>query len=137
MLAGHGRKDPDRAKIEQIHRAAQSATALTRQLLAFSRKQVLHPQVVDVNTLIGHAVQMLSRILGDNILLEMTLAPHLCTVKVDPMQLEQVLVNLAANARDAMPYGGTLLFSTENAVLMRAMRASTQTFSRAAMPCWR
>lgn len=117
LLASRRPHDPDRAKLEQIQQAATHAATLTQQLLAFSRQQILHPQRLDLNALVTRGVKMLGRILGEDILLEMRLAPTLGAVTVDPVQLEQVLLNLAANARDAMPQGGTLCFSTDTVVL--------------------
>ena len=90
---------------------------LTRQLLAFSRKQVLQPAVLNVNTVVANMERMLGRLIGDNILLEFAPAPDLGSVKVDAGQLEQVVVNLVVNARDAMPEGGTLIVSTRNVTL--------------------
>jgi hypothetical protein len=114
LLAGRSPDDPEHAKVAQIQRAAEHATTLTRQLLAFSRKQVLPPEILDMNALISREGKMLNRLLGEDVLLEMSLAPTLGAVKVDPMQIEQVLLNLAANARDAMPRGGKLIISTDN-----------------------
>jgi two-component system cell cycle sensor histidine kinase/response regulator CckA len=117
LLADCHLNDPERAKIEHIQQAAEHATTLTRHLLAFSRKQVLHPQWLDINTLISKTAKILGRLLGEDILLQMSLAPTLDLVHVDPVQIEQVLLNLAANARDAMPRGGSLIFSTDTVEL--------------------
>ncbi len=100
--------------LDEVLRAAQRAASLTRQLLAFSRRQVLQPQLVDLNLLIDEVSKMLGRIIGEQVELRASLAPDLGTVHVDPGQIEQVLVNLAVNARDAMPEGGTLSIETEN-----------------------
>src|SRR3989442_1756808 len=105
---------PDREDIEQIRKAAVGASALTRQLLAFSRQQVLEPRVLDVNTVVASTEKMLTRLLGEDISLTASLAPALGAVKVDPGQLEQIIMNLAVNARDAMPRGGRLSIETGN-----------------------
>jgi|CXWL01.1.fsa_nt_gi PAS domain S-box-containing protein len=110
-LAGDERR---RAKLDQIVAAAQRAAGLTRQLLAFSRRQVLQPRVLDLNVLIGGTETMLGRLIGEDIELQTELDPGLGRVMADPGQLEQVLMNLAVNARDAMPAGGRLTVSTGN-----------------------
>ena len=104
-----------RSGLEQIRRAADRAASLTQQLLAFSRKQVLQPKVLDLNEAVADVQKMLSRVIGEDIHLVASLHPSLVSVKVDPGQMEQVLVNLAVNARDAMPHGGTLTMETSNA----------------------
>jgi two-component system, cell cycle sensor histidine kinase and response regulator CckA len=98
----------------QIHKAAQSAAALTRQLLAFSRQQVLEPTVLDLNTIVTDTGKMLRRLLGENIELKVVLGPALGCVRADRGQIEQVIINLAVNARDAMPQGGTLTLETSS-----------------------
>ncbi|MEP6995247.1 MAG: PAS domain S-box protein [Acidobacteriota bacterium] len=107
-------RDPVRAEIQEIQRAGDRAANLTRQLLAFSRKQVFEAKVVDVNTLIVDATAKLMRLIGDRIRLVTQLDPALGSVRADPGQLEQVISNLVINARDAMPQGGTLTMRTEN-----------------------
>ena len=107
--------DPVREDIRTILEASQSAATLTRQLLAFSRRQVLQPQTLDLNALVGGMEKMLSRLLGEDVIVRFTPSPDLGLVRADPGQLEQVVVNLAVNARDAMPEGGTLSLATENA----------------------
>jgi len=103
-----------RADVEQIGLAAQRAAHLTHQLLAFARREVVQPEVVDVNTVVADIEQLLTRTLGEHITLRSELAADLRSVLIDPGQLEQMLVNLAINARDAMPNGGTLTIDTAN-----------------------
>jgi PAS domain S-box-containing protein len=102
---------------QEIHKAAERAALLTRQLLTFSRKQVLTPKVLDVNNIVAEAEKMLLRLIGEDIHLVTQLAPDLGRIKADPGQLEQVIINLAVNARDAMNAGGTLTIETSNAQL--------------------
>jgi PAS domain S-box-containing protein len=109
--------DSTRHRIEEIHRAAQRAASLTRQLLAFSRKQVLQPKVLDLNSIVADMDQMLRRLIGEDVDLMTMLEPRLGRVKADPGQIEQVLMNLAVNARDAMPQGGHLTIETKNVYL--------------------
>jgi PAS domain S-box-containing protein len=106
--------NPVRPKIEEIKKAGERAAALTRQLLAFSRKQILQPRVLDLNTVITGMSSMLPRVIGEDIDLRMDPGDLLGQVKADPGQIEQVLLNLAVNARDAMPKGGYLTIKTEN-----------------------
>jgi len=113
LLSGLPEKDPRRADVKEIIDAAQRATTLTRQLLAFSRKQILNPRVIDLNSSVGGVVKILKRLIGEDVRLETRLAARPCTVKVDVGQIDQVLINLAVNARDAMPMGGTLTLETE------------------------
>src|SRR5574341_1181160 len=96
----------------QIRTVADRAAALVRQLLAFSRRQPLQPKLVSLNAVIADLEQMLRRLVGANVLLFTAPDPGLCRVKADPGQLEQVVVNLAVNARDAMPQGGRLTIAT-------------------------
>jgi signal transduction histidine kinase len=103
-----------REEIEIIRDAATRAQDLIRQLLAFSARQVLQPVVLDLNALVDNVHKMLRRLIGEDITLAATLAPELGRVRADPGQLEQVLVNLAVNARDAMPAGGRLALTTAN-----------------------
>jgi two-component system cell cycle sensor histidine kinase/response regulator CckA len=111
--------DPLRADIEAIRHAGQRAAGLTRQLLAFSRRQVLQPRVVSLNGLTTELEPMLNRLLGTDVALDLLLDPGAGNVMVDPGQMEQVLVNLITNARDAMPRGGRVSITTGNAQLHR------------------
>jgi PAS domain S-box-containing protein len=103
--------------VDEIRKAARRATALTRQLLAFSRKQVLEPRVLGLNELVDNMDKMLRPILGENVELRAAPAADLHTVRADPNQIEQVILNLAINARDAMPKGGKLTIETANVEL--------------------
>jgi PAS domain S-box-containing protein len=103
-----------REDVDEITRAANRAAALTRQLLAFSRKQVLQTSVVNLNGVIGDVEKMLQRLLDETLVLETRVDPALWPVKVDPTQMEQVILNLVVNARDAMPNGGTIVIETAN-----------------------
>jgi two-component system, cell cycle sensor histidine kinase and response regulator CckA len=104
-------------KIEQIDRSADRATALTRQLLAFSRMQVLQPQIINLNSIVEEMGKLLPRLIGEDIELMIRTDEDLGTVRADSSQMEQVIMNLAVNARDAMPNGGKLVIETANAVL--------------------
>jgi len=109
--------NPQRADLLEVRKAAERAAALTRQLLVFSRRQVLEPQVINPNVVIEAISGMLRRLIGDNIVVTTALASDLHGVKVDAGHFEQILVNLAVNARDAMPNGGTLMLETTNVVI--------------------
>ncbi len=106
--------DPLRGDIEEIAKAGQRAADLTRQLLAFSRQTVIAPQVVDLNQNIGSMERMLRRICGEDVVLELLMASDLGRIKADPSNIEQVVMNLVVNARDAMPEGGRLIIETSN-----------------------
>jgi PAS domain S-box-containing protein len=114
---------PVRHNVEQIQQAAERAAALTRQLLAFSRMQVLQPRVLDLNTAVAGMIQMVSRVIGENIELAFLPGGNLGCVKADPTQMEQVVLNLVVNARDAMPDGGRLTIETSNVELDREYAA--------------
>jgi len=101
-------------KIEQIDRSADRASALTRQLLAFSRRQVLQPQVINVNSIVEEMGKLLPRLIGEDIELMLRLEENPGTIRADASQIEQVIMNLAVNARDAMPNGGKLIIETAN-----------------------
>ena len=109
--------DCNREDVQEIAAAADRAAALTRQLLAFSRKQVMQPQVIDINAVITEVENMLRRIIGEDIELVISLDPGVATIDADPGQLQQVLMNLVVNARDAMPTGGRVQISTSNSRL--------------------
>jgi two-component system cell cycle sensor histidine kinase/response regulator CckA len=109
--------DPIREDISEIHEAGMRASDLTRQLLAFSRKQVLKPRVISLGAVVAKTEKMLGRLVGEDIQLVVLDTPLSTAVKADPGQLEQVLVNLVVNARDAMPTGGRLLVGTERVTL--------------------
>lgn len=109
-----GSGDPRRKDIAEILKATERAAALTRQLLAFSKRQVLRLEELSVNSVIDDMVKIIRRLLGDSIEIETALDPRLWTVRADPGQLEQVFLNLALNARDAMPHGGRFRITTRN-----------------------
>ena len=114
LLADLPKDDPRRQDVEEIHLAAQRAAGLTHQLLAFSRRQVMQPKVIEPNALVSEIEKMLRRLIGEDILFATVLHPRVGNVRADPGQLEQVIVNLAVNARDAMPDGGRLTIETRN-----------------------
>jgi two-component system, cell cycle sensor histidine kinase and response regulator CckA len=111
-MGGYAKYSPFLRDIEEIKRAGDRAASLTRQLLAFSGRQVLSPRAVDVNEIIKGMEQLLGRMMGDDVRLMVELAPDLEAVRVDPGQLEQALLALAVNARDAMPQGGSVVLRT-------------------------
>ena len=113
-------EDPLLEYVQQIEEAGERATALTKQLLSFSRRDVIEPHVVDLNQEIGSLSRMLQRVIGEDIEFVTVLADDLWPVYLDPVQIDQAIVNLAVNARDAMPSGGCLTVETANAVLDRA-----------------
>lgn len=109
--------DPSRKLLEEILKAGERSASLTGQLLAFSRRQVLAPKVLDLNDVVRDTEKMLCRVIGEDIHLTTVLHSQLGSVKADPGQLEQLILNLAVNARDAMPQGGRLTIETSNVVL--------------------
>jgi signal transduction histidine kinase len=109
--------DPMRTNFEEIKKASERAASLTRQLLAFSRKQVMQPRVLNLNSVVPEMEKMLRRMIGENIQLRTALQADLGNVRADPSQMEQVLMNLVLNARDAMPSGGKLTLETANVYL--------------------
>ena len=112
-----GVDDPMREAVDEIEKAGQRAAALTQQLLAFSRKQVLEPKILDLNSIVADVEKMLRRLIGADVELEITPDPSIGKVKADRGQIEQVILNLAVNARDAMQQGGRLKIETRNADL--------------------
>jgi len=134
IIMGHGELLLARAEVdeetrngmEQIRRAAERAALLTQQLLAFSRKQVLQPKVLDLNAVVTSLQKMLMRVIGEDIEVIAKLNPELAPVKADPGQVEQVLMNLAVNARDAMPHGGKLVMETSNIEIDTAQGADLE-----------
>jgi two-component system cell cycle sensor histidine kinase/response regulator CckA len=135
VISGHTELLTERLEVEhpgiknvtQIKKAVDSATSLVRQLLAFSRKQVFHPRTLDLNSIVVETEKLLGRLIGEHVEFFTSLHPALGSVRVDPVQIEQVLMNLVLNARDAMPQGGKLIIETNNADLdedCRSRRAS-------------
>ena len=116
--------DPHRRDVELVRKTADRAASLTQQLLAFSRKQMLQPRVLDLNGVVAGMAQMLKPLIGETIELESALDPTLGRVKADPAQIEQIVLNLAVNARDAMPQGGRLTIATGNVELDDAFVAA-------------
>ena len=112
LLSGVAEADPARGDLLEIQRATQRAAALTGQLLAFSRKQMVEPVVLDLNQLLSGAMGMLERLIGEDVQVLFRPGANLLAVRVDPSGMEQVLINLAVNARDAMPQGGQLRIET-------------------------
>jgi PAS domain S-box-containing protein len=117
LLAGLPPDDPGRGDLAEIKKAGERAAGLTRQLLAFSRKQILQPKVLDINGLITGMEPMLRRLIFEHVDLVVSLKPNIGLINIDPTQLEQILVNLAVNAADAMPRGGKLTIETANVTL--------------------
>jgi PAS domain S-box-containing protein len=109
--------DPMRRNMEEIKKAGDRAASLTRQLLAFSRKQMFQTRMIDLNAVVADMDRMLRRLIGEDIDLVSLLEPSLCQIKADPGQIEQVLMNLVVNARDAMPRGGRITIETGNVSL--------------------
>jgi len=122
LLQGLGPSDVNRPKLEQIKRAANSAASLTRQLLMFSRQQFIQPVALDINQIVSNTEKMLRRLIKENIEFTVVLASDLDHVNADPGQIEQVILNLVVNARDALPLGGKLCIQTSNVRMDRAPR---------------
>ncbi len=114
LMESVGSSDPNRAKLEQIKRAANSAAALTRQLLMFSRQQVIQPVILDINQIVANTEKMVRRLIKENIEFTVMLDPTLDRVNADSGQIEQIILNLVVNARDALPNGGKLCIQTSN-----------------------
>ena len=119
-LARLGPHESLRSNLEEIQKAADRAASLTQQILAFSRQQVFQPKVLDLNTVVTDAEKMLRRLIGEDIEVVAELAPELGAVKSDPGRIEQIILNLAVNGRDAMPRGGRLTLKTSNVTLDEA-----------------
>lgn len=117
MLGSLSMTDPNRSAVDQIMKAGERAAALTRQLLAFSRRQVLQPKVLDLNQLVAGLGVMLRRLIAEDIDLRLSMGPELGRVNADPGLIEQLIMNLVVNSRDAMPKGGTLTIETCNTEL--------------------
>ncbi|HZZ77398.1 MAG TPA: ATP-binding protein, partial [Gemmataceae bacterium] len=117
LLRRFNTEDAAHDLVGEIRKAGQRAETLTRQLLAFSRRRVLDPQILDLNATISECEKMLRRLIGEEILISTILAPTLKPVRIDPGQIQQVILNLAVNARDAMPKGGRLSIHTDNVML--------------------
>ena len=126
LLADLAQGDPRRSDVEEIRKATQRAAALTRQLLAFSRRQVLQPRVLDLNVVVAGAEKLLRRVIGEDVRLVTRLDPALGAVRADAGQIEQVVMNLAVNARDAMRGGGTLTIATANVEIGAVLRTDEQ-----------
>ena len=117
LLKGLEPGQPVHTRVDQIRQAAERGAALTRQLLAFSRKQILQPRVLDLNSVVVETETLLRRLIGEDVQMEIVLGDGLGRIRADPGQMEQVIMNLAVNARDAMPHGGTLTIETADVEL--------------------
>ncbi len=114
LLKKIGKESPMHGQVEEIKRAGERAASLTQQLLAFSRKQIIEPKVVHLDDLVAEMHKMLTRLIGEEIALQATTGKSLGSVKIDPGQFQQILMNLVVNARDAMPGGGKIVIETAN-----------------------
>jgi two-component system cell cycle sensor histidine kinase/response regulator CckA len=124
LLQRIGKESPMRGELEEIQQAGERAASLTQQLLAFSRKQIIEPKVVKLDHLVAEMHKMLARLIGEDVALQATTGKSLGSVKIDPVQFQQILVNLVVNARDAMPGGGKIVIETANADLDKAYCAT-------------
>ncbi len=124
LLVEASPNDPTREPLEEIRQAAKRAASLTRQLLAFSRRQILQPKLLDLNSVVADMERMLTRLIGEDVEILTLRDPDLWPVRLDQAQLEQVLLNLAVNAREAMPKGGRLRIETSNKLLDNAFLSS-------------
>jgi len=109
--------DPSKTKLLEIKKASNRAADLTRRLLAFSRKQIMQPRIFNLNKVINETQKMLRRIIGEDIELITKLNPNIANIKADPIQISQIVINMAVNSRDAMPQGGIFAISTQNTIL--------------------
>lgn len=121
LLMKMNSEDPLRKSAEQIKQTSRQAAILTNQILTFSRKQVVQPRVIDLNEVVENVAKILYRLIGKDIEMHTILNPDLGKVKIDPVQIEQIIINLAVNARDAMPGGGKLTIGTNNVTVDREM----------------
>src|SRR4051812_8599804 len=117
MLTDLPPQHPVRPDVLEIQKAGSTAAALTRQLLAFSRKQIIEPTLLDLNVVISEMRGMLERLIGEDVAVEVRIASSPTPIMADRGQVEQILMNLAVNARDAMPKGGTLTIETDGVEL--------------------
>jgi two-component system, cell cycle sensor histidine kinase and response regulator CckA len=124
LLLGLPASEPHRERVVAIRDAGERAARLTGQLLAFSRRAIVEPKVLDLNEVIDSSARMLRRLIGEDIILATVLSPRLSRVRIDPVQVEQLILNLGVNARDAMPRGGRLTLSTENVDVRKQDRRS-------------
>ena len=129
ILGRLGADDPSRKHVETIQKAAFRAASLTQQLLAFSRRQIMQPALIEINETVREVEAMLRRLIGENIEILSRLDPAAGTIKADPGQIHQILINLATNARDAMPRGGRLLIETQNVHVAQGSQRSRPEFA--------
>ena len=132
LMLRHDKVDPDFADLDQISQNANRAASLVGQLLAFSRKQTLKPQVIDLRDTLSDMTHLLNRLVGEKVLLTLSHDPELRSIRADKRQIEQVLMNLVVNARDAMPGGGEIRIETENLLLPEDMPRDRVTVPRGA-----
>jgi PAS domain S-box-containing protein len=125
LLSRMSKNDPSRPAVEEIHKGGERAASLTRQLLAFSRRAATQPRIVDLNAAIRNLEPMVRRLVDERIRFELNLSETIRRVRIDPTQLEQVIVNLAVNARDAMPEGGVISIQTDRMELAAAQAQSS------------